>query len=89
MTVTSRYAVPLLPMQLAKSFATRTKCPVMSYLADAQFKGLEGLWLKLCNGALPSRCTKAWYFEVRCASRSVRTRLCRQRSSVPFGRGHS
>lgn len=66
MTVTSRHAVPVLPMQLAKSFATRTKCPVMSYLADAQFKGLEGLWSKLCEGKLPERCSKQWYFETFC-----------------------
>lgn len=58
MTVTSRFAVPLLPMQLAKSFATRTSCPVMRYLADAQSLGLEGLWVKLCEGRLPARCTK-------------------------------
>ena len=62
----SRNAVPMLPMQLAKSFAERTHCPVMSYLADAQFLGLEGLWQKLCVGQLPPRCTKQWYFETFC-----------------------
>jgi hypothetical protein len=43
MTVTSRHAVPVIPMQLARSFAERTECPVMRYLADAQFFGLCGL----------------------------------------------
>lgn len=65
MTVVSRHAVPLLPMQLANSFALRTECPVMRYLADAQSLGLRGLWSKLCAGQLPARCTKQWYFEVR------------------------
>jgi len=32
MTVTSRFAVPNIPMQLAKSFALRSECPVMHYL---------------------------------------------------------
>jgi hypothetical protein len=58
LTVVSRHAVPLLPMQLARSFAERTDCPVMRYLADAQFLGLVGLWQKLCAGLLPPRCTK-------------------------------
>lgn len=65
MTVTSRAAVPMLPMQLARSFADRTKCPLMCYLANAQFSGLEGLWAKLCAGKLPARCDKRWYFAVR------------------------
>jgi hypothetical protein len=51
-------------MQLARSFAERTDCPVMRYLADAQFLGLAGLWRKLCAGAMPARCTK----QVRCAA---------------------
>ncbi|KAJ1621397.1 hypothetical protein T492DRAFT_887047 [Pavlovales sp. CCMP2436] len=55
MVVTSRHAVPMMPMQ---SFATRTNCPVLLYLADAQFLGLEGLWRRLCAGELPARCTK-------------------------------
>jgi hypothetical protein len=66
MTVTSRMAVPLLPMQLARSFMERKPCPVMTYLANAQFLGLEGLWQKLCEGKLPARCTKAWFFETFC-----------------------
>jgi len=66
MTVVSRHAVPKLPMQLARSFALRTECPVMTYLADAQFLGLTGLWQKLCAGLLPARCTKQWYFETFC-----------------------
>jgi hypothetical protein len=66
MSVVSRHAVPLLPMQLARSFAERTACPVMRYLADAQFLGLEGLWQKLCAGKLPARCSKQWYFETFC-----------------------
>lgn len=58
MSVVSRFAVPMLPMQLAKSFSETTDCPVMSYLAGAQSLGLEGLWQKLCSGKLPSRCSK-------------------------------
>lgn len=38
----------------------------MSYLADAQFQGLESLWQRLCAGDLPARCTKEWYFETFC-----------------------
>ncbi|KAG8469828.1 hypothetical protein KFE25_006283 [Diacronema lutheri] len=56
----------MLPMQLAKSFAETTDCPVMSYLAGAQSLGLEGLWAKLCAGKLPARCSKQWYFETFC-----------------------
>jgi hypothetical protein len=66
LTVVSRHAVPLLPMQFARSFAERTDCPVMRYLADAQFLGLAGLWQKLCAGKLPPRCTKQWFFETFC-----------------------
>lgn len=104
MAVVGRHAVPMIPMQLARSFAVRTSCPVrarargpalrpawlrsppnpatrlltqsrlvprclrtahrlpaaqiMSYLAAAQFKGLEALWLRLCAGELPPRCDK-------------------------------
>jgi len=53
-------------MQLARSFAERTNCPVMRYLADAQFLGLVGLWQKLCDGRLPPRCSKLWFFETFC-----------------------
>jgi len=66
MRIVSRNAVPKIPMQLARSFAMRTDCPVMSYLANAQFLGLEGLWQKLCAGQLPARCTKRWYAETFC-----------------------
>lgn len=38
----------------------------MRYLADAQFLGLQGLWRKLCDGHLPTRCTKQWFFETFC-----------------------
>ncbi|KAJ1627227.1 hypothetical protein T492DRAFT_877045 [Pavlovales sp. CCMP2436] len=67
LTVVSRHAVPLLPMQLARSFAERTNCPVIHYLADAQFLGLVGLWNKLCTGQLPARCSKQWFFETFCS----------------------
>ncbi|KAG8465847.1 hypothetical protein KFE25_005417 [Diacronema lutheri] len=66
MSVVSRNAVPLLPMQLARSFAMRTESEVMRYLANAQFLGLAGLWQKLCAGQLPARCDKAWYFATFC-----------------------
>ncbi|KAG8462644.1 hypothetical protein KFE25_004620 [Diacronema lutheri] len=66
MSVVSRDAVPLLPMQLARSFAVRTKSEVLRYLANAQFLGLAGLWKKLCAGQLPARCDKAWYFATFC-----------------------
>jgi hypothetical protein len=71
MSVVSRHAVPMLPMQLARSFAERTACPVMRYLAGAQFLGLAGLWQKLCEGKLPARCDKAWYFETFCGVNAV------------------
>ena len=70
MTVTSRHAVPMLPMQLARSFAERTSCPVLRYLAAAQFLGLEGLWQRLCAGKLPERCTK----QVRAHARALLNR---------------
>jgi len=66
MIVMSRHAVPMLPMHLARSFAQRTDCPVMTYLANAQSLGLVGLWQRLCSGGLPARCTKRWYFETFC-----------------------
>jgi hypothetical protein len=62
----SRVAVPLLPMQLAKSFALRSTCPIMRYLADAQFLGLVGVWQRLCAGEMPARCDKRWFFSVFC-----------------------
>ncbi|KAJ1638663.1 hypothetical protein T492DRAFT_197669 [Pavlovales sp. CCMP2436] len=74
MTVVSRHAVPLLPMQLAKSFAERTHDPVMRYLADAQFLGLQGLWQKLCEGKLPDRCNKQWYLQTFCGIDQVTVR---------------
>lgn len=58
MSVVSRDAVPLLPMQLAKSFATRTGSPLLLYLANSQALGLIGLWRKVCAGELPPRCSK-------------------------------
>ena len=64
--VVGRDAVPRIPMQLARSFARRTACPIMRYLEHAQFEGLVGLWQKLCAGELPQRCTKQWYFETFC-----------------------
>mmetsp|Transcript_17645 Transcript_17645/g.54956 ORF Transcript_17645/g.54956 Transcript_17645/m.54956 type:complete len:895 (-) Transcript_17645:106-2790(-) len=66
MTVTSRHAVPHLPMQLANSFALRSSCPVMHYLAQAQRLGLVKLWRKLCAGQLPERCNKQWFFDTFC-----------------------
>lgn len=66
MVVVSRNVVPLLPMQLAKSFAQRTRCPILSYLADAQFLGLQGLWTKVCRGQLPARCDRLWFFQTFC-----------------------
>ncbi|KAG8462470.1 hypothetical protein KFE25_010295 [Diacronema lutheri] len=39
----------------------------MSYLAAAQYFGLEGLWQKLCAGKLPERCSKQWYFATFCS----------------------
>ncbi|KAG8461176.1 hypothetical protein KFE25_002365 [Diacronema lutheri] len=79
MSVVSRDAVPLLPMQLARSFAVRTKSEVLRYLANAQFLGLAGLWQKLCAGQLPARCDKAWYFATFCgvdAAEFERKALC-------------
>ena len=38
----------------------------MHYLNDSQVRGLEGLWQRLCDGKLPARCTKAWFFETFC-----------------------
>lgn len=66
LVVLSRLAVPMLPMQLARSFALRYQSHVMRYLADAQFLGLAALWQKLCAGELPARCTKQWYFDTFC-----------------------
>lgn len=66
MRIVSRNAVPKIPMQLARSFALKHESPVMSYLANAQFLGLKGLWQKLCAGELPARCTKLWYAETFC-----------------------
>lgn len=71
MAVVNRAAVPLLPMQLARSFAQACVGQpaigaVMSYLSDAHFNGLLGLWQSLNAGLLPPRCTKEWFFETFC-----------------------
>ena len=42
--------------------------PVLAYLAEAQQRGLIGLWSNLCKGRLPLRCTKQWYFATFCAT---------------------
>jgi len=63
-------------MQLARSFAERTNCPVMRYLADAQFFGLVGLWNKLCAGQLPARCSKQWFFETFCGENAATFASC-------------
>lgn len=62
-------------MQLAYSFALRSTVPdgVLGYLARAQRRGLEALWQKLCQGKLPARCTKAWYFETFCGVEDAKT----------------
>ena len=39
---------------------------VMQYLVEAQQKGLVGLWARLCDGGLPARCDKKWYFGTFC-----------------------
>jgi hypothetical protein len=51
----------------ARSFADRFKCPVISYVANAQFHGLVGLWQRLNAGELPARCTRKWFFETFCS----------------------
>lgn len=66
LTVVSRLAVPLVPMQLATSFAMASNCPIMKYLDDAQRLGLKGLWVRVCAGELPGRCSKAWFFQSFC-----------------------
>merc|ERR1712039_354412 len=53
-------------MSLAASFAEGTACPVMRYLNRAQYLGLVGLWDRLCNGELPERCSKLWFFSCFC-----------------------
>jgi len=70
MLVVSRLAVPKLPMQLAESFALAAgeRSPLLQYLASAQYLGLEGLWVNLCDGKLPPRCTKRWFVETFCGS---------------------
>jgi hypothetical protein len=55
-----------LPPGAPPSFAERTPCPVIHYLAQAQFPGLIGLWQKLCAGKLPARCDKQWFFATFC-----------------------
>jgi hypothetical protein len=72
MSVVNRKAVPMLPMQLAHSFAVSTGCPVARYLADSQFKGLEALWIRVCNGQLPARCTKRWFMSSFCGVDAAR-----------------
>ncbi|KAG8463889.1 hypothetical protein KFE25_000057 [Diacronema lutheri] len=55
-------------VDLARSFAERKSCELLRYLASAQSLGLEGLWQKLCEGKLPPRCSKQWYFETFCGA---------------------
>ena len=83
LAVVSRFAVPLLPMSLARSFAERSNSDVLRYLAEAQFLGLEGLWHKLCAGKLPARCTK----QVRAARHRVRPITSPR--PPPLGRPHA
>lgn len=62
--VVSRHAVPMVPMQLARSFADRAEASsVMRYLADAQYLGLCALWGRVCRAEVPARCTREWFWE--------------------------
>merc|ERR1711939_10421 len=38
----------------------------MSYLYNAQTRGLVGLWQKVCRAELPSRCDRRWFFTSFC-----------------------
>lgn len=61
MNIVSRNAVPKIPMQLARSFALKSTCPIMKYLANAQLVGLLGVWRRVCAGEIPARCTHEWF----------------------------
>lgn len=39
---------------------------IMSYLYNAQTRGLVGLWQKVCRAELPSRCDRRWFFTSFC-----------------------
>merc|ERR1712216_585884 len=59
MSVMSRDAVPMIPMQLARNFYEENPDDVLfRYLYQVQTLGLEALWRKVCNNLLPPRCTK-------------------------------
>lgn len=66
MTITSRHAVPLVPMKVEHDFAEESDDAMLGYLHDAQILGLLGLWKKLCAGRLPARCDKRWFFKTFC-----------------------
>lgn len=69
-TIIGRDAVPLIPMQLARSFADIAGpgpgSVIMQYLSNAQISSLAHLWRRLCLAKLPSRCTKEWFFSNFC-----------------------
>jgi len=68
-SVISRHSVPDVPMALVTQLAASgPPHPVLAYLAEAQQRGLIGLWSNLCKGRLPLRCTKQWYFATFCAT---------------------
>lgn len=61
------------------SFAERGSSELLRYLANAQQRGLEGLWARLCAGELPARCTKQVSSAVRMRVRATQVRS----SSMP------
>lgn len=66
MTVTSRDAVPLVPMEIEHIALRESRDAMLGYLYDAQILGLQGLWRNLCAGKLPARCDKWWFFKTFC-----------------------
>ncbi len=67
MSCISRNAVPKLPMDMVRRYASvHPSHPVLSYLDRAQKAGLVGLWGRLCSGKLPARCDKKWYMTTFC-----------------------
>jgi hypothetical protein len=83
MRVTSRHAVPMLPMGLACSFADVSDSTVMKYLYNCQCSGLVTLWHRLCLGQAPQRCTKEWFVQTFCGAFAGTTEeLCSKMEDV-------
>lgn len=66
LSVVAAEAVPPIPLQLARSFAARSREPLMRALAAGQAASLERLWARCCSPAARAGCDRRWFYRSVC-----------------------